>query len=93
MVYRPVPRSEIIDALTHMYDLHRRVKPSNQRERLADERRDAAVRDLLSNLPRTNEHPTLKTLLEIAEICSLTKPWKERISCSVTTLEGFAITT
>jgi hypothetical protein len=26
----------------------------------------------MSNLPRTNEHPTLKTLLEIAETCSLT---------------------
>lgn len=72
MVYSPVPRNEILDALAHMYDLHRRVKPSNERELLAYERREAAARDLLSNLPRTNEHPTLKTLLEIAEIYSLT---------------------
>jgi hypothetical protein len=55
-----------------MYDLHRRVKPSNERELLAYERREAAARDLLSNLPRTNEHPTLKTLFEVAKICSLT---------------------
>jgi len=72
VLYRPVPRSEIIDALAHMYDLHRRVKPSNERELLAYERREAAARDFLSNLPRTNEHPTLKTLLEIAEVTSLT---------------------
>lgn len=72
MVYRPVPRREIIAALAHMFDLHRRVKPSNENELRANERREAAARDLLSNLPRTNEHPTLKTLLEVAEICSLT---------------------
>ncbi len=72
MVYRPVPRNEIIDALAHMYDLHRRVKPSSERELLAYERREAGARDLLSNLQRTNEHPTLKTLLEVAEICRLT---------------------
>ena len=72
MVYRAVPRSEILDALAHIYDLHRRIKPSNEPERRAYERSEAATRDLLSNLPRTNEHPTLKTLLEVAEICSLT---------------------
>jgi hypothetical protein len=72
VVYRPVPRSEIVDALAHMYALHRQVKPSNWREFLAYERREAATRDLLSNLPRTNEHPTLKTLLEVADLCRLT---------------------
>jgi hypothetical protein len=55
-----------------MHDLHRRIKPSNERELLTFERREAAARDLLSNLPRTDEHPTLKTLLEVAEISSLT---------------------
>jgi hypothetical protein len=30
------------------------------------------IRDLLPNLQRTSEHPTLKTLVEIAEVCSLT---------------------
>jgi hypothetical protein len=49
-----------------------KVKPSNERDLLANERREAAARDLLSNLPRTNEHPTLKTLLEVAETCNLT---------------------
>jgi len=72
VLYRPVLRTEIIGALAHMYDLHRRVNPSNERELRVYERREAAARDLLSNLPRTNEHPTLKTLLEVAETCSLT---------------------
>jgi len=61
VVFHTVPRNAIIDALVHIRDLHRRVKPSNEREIRAYERREAATRDLLSNLPRTNEHPTLKT--------------------------------
>ena len=72
MVYKPIPRSAILNALAHIYDLHRRVKPSSERERRVYERREAAVRDLMSNLPRTNEHPTLKTLLEVADLCRLT---------------------
>jgi hypothetical protein len=72
VVYKPVPRSEILASLAHVYDLHRRVKPSSERERLVYERREAAVRDLMSNLPRTNEHPTLKALLEVADVCWLT---------------------
>jgi hypothetical protein len=36
------------------------------------QRREAATKDLLSNLPRISEHPTLRTLLELAEIYSLT---------------------
>lgn len=72
MVYREVPHSQIIDALAHMHALHRRVKPANERELRAYERREAAARDLLSNLPRTNQHPTLKTLLDVADICWLT---------------------
>jgi len=72
VVFHTVPRKTVIDALVHIRDLHRRVKPSNEREIRAYERREAATRDLLSNLPRTNEHPTLKTLLEVADICSLT---------------------
>jgi len=71
-VHSPVPSSEIIEALIHFRDLFRRVRPSNEQERRAFERREAATKDLLSNLPRTDEHPTLRTLVEIAEIYSLT---------------------
>jgi hypothetical protein len=79
VVFNTVPRNVIIDALVHIRDLHRRIKPSNEREIRAYERREAATRDLLSNLPRTNEHPTLKTLLEIADICSLTLEGAHRL--------------
>ena len=71
-MYSHVPSYEIIEALVHIRDLYRRIRPSNERALRAIERLEAATKDLLSNLPRTNEHPTLRTLLEIAEIYSLT---------------------
>jgi hypothetical protein len=78
-VHSPVPSNEIIEALLHIRDLFRRIRPSNERELRAFERREAATKDLLSNLPRTNEHPTLRTLLEIAEIYSLTLEGAHRL--------------
>jgi hypothetical protein len=58
-VYRHIPRGEIIDALVHIRDLHRKITPSNERGFRAHERREAATRDLLSNLPRTMNIPRL----------------------------------
>jgi hypothetical protein len=55
-VYRQVPRTEILDALAHLRELHRQIGPSNDRERYAFERRE----------------PTLNMLLEISNIFSLT---------------------
>lgn len=72
MVFTSVPRKTIIDALHHIRDLHRRILPTTEQETLAYERRETLTRDLLSNLHRTDEHPTLKTLLEVGKICSLT---------------------
>jgi len=71
-VYRPVPHNEISDAVTHLRDLHRQLRPSNDRERYAFERRELVTKNLLSNLGRTGHHPTLSMLLEIADIFSLT---------------------
>jgi hypothetical protein len=45
----------------------------------ARERLEATIRDLLSNLPRTNQHPTLKTILDIAETCNLTVEGAHRL--------------
>jgi hypothetical protein len=78
-VYRPVPSSAIIEALVHIRDLYRRIKPPNERAQRAIDRLEAATKDLLSNLPRTNEHPTLRTLIEIAETCSLTLEGAHRL--------------
>jgi hypothetical protein len=71
-VYRPVPRNEISDAVAHLRDLHRQLRPSNDRERYAFERRELVTKNLLSNLHRTGDHPTLSMLLEIADMFSLT---------------------
>jgi hypothetical protein len=79
LVHSPVPSSEITEALIHIRDLFRRIRPSNERELRAFERREAVTKDLLSNLPRTNEHPTLRTLLEVAENYSLTLEGAHRL--------------
>lgn len=78
-MYSPVPRSEITGALIHIRELYRRMKPSNEHARRARERREATIRDLLSNLPRTSEHPTLKMVLEIVETCGLTLEGAHRL--------------
>jgi hypothetical protein len=78
-VYTSVPRTELIDALIHIRALYRQVRPTNDREQRAQERLEVTIKDLLSNLPRTNEHPTLKTLLEVAEIYSLTLDGAHRL--------------
>jgi hypothetical protein len=71
-VYNPVSHDDIISALVHIRDLFRRIKPSSDRALRAHERREASIRDLLCNLPRINQHPTLNTVLDIAESCSMT---------------------
>jgi hypothetical protein len=71
-VYRPVTRGEIADALVHIRDLYRQIKPSDEREYRACERREVGIKDLLSNLPRTKEHPTLGTVDEVADMTRLT---------------------
>lgn len=78
-MYSPVPRSEITDALIHIRELYRRMKPLNEHARRACERREATIRDLLSNLPRTSEHPILKMVLEIVETCGLTLEGAHRL--------------
>jgi hypothetical protein len=78
-VYTHIPRGEILDALVHIRELYRKVAPSNARDLRAHERREAVTRDLLSNLPRTNEHPTLKTLLEVGDTYGLTLDGAHRL--------------
>jgi hypothetical protein len=71
-VYRHVHRTEIVDALAHLRELHRQITPSTERDRYAFERRELVTKNLLSNLRRTGDHPTLSMLLEIADMFSLT---------------------
>jgi hypothetical protein len=71
-VYRHVPRTEILAVLAHLRELHRQITPTNDRERYAFERRELVTKNLLSNLRRTGDHPTLSMLLEVADMFSLT---------------------
>lgn len=78
-MYRPVPRGQIADILTHLRDLFREVKASNEQEARAHERREIVTKNLLSNLSRLKEHPTLHAVLEVADIFSLTLDGAHRI--------------
>jgi hypothetical protein len=71
-VYTPGLRGQIADTLMHLRELFRRSNPSNERERLTHERREIITKNLLSNLFRTKEHPTLHAVLELADVFSLT---------------------
>jgi len=70
-VYKPVSRGEIAQALLHLRELYRREPQANAADVRAHERREAGTKTLLSNLARTTEHPTLHTLLDIANMFSL----------------------
>lgn len=71
-MYEHVPRSRIIEALRHLRELLRQTEPTNEREYRAAEQREVVAKYLISNLPRTGEHPTLKSLVEVAETFLLT---------------------
>jgi hypothetical protein len=71
-MYRPIARSEIFDALVHLRDLYRKTSRASNAQYLAHERREVTTKNLLSNLHRMKEHPTLHTVLEVADIFSLT---------------------
>ena len=78
-MYRPVPRGQIADTLSHLRDLFREIKPTNEREARAHERREVVTKNLLSNLLRLKEHPTLHAVLELSDIYSLTLDGAHRI--------------
>ena len=79
-MYSHVPRNVVTDALIHIRDLYRRIRSTNDQALRAHARREATIRDLLSNLPRTNEHPTLKTVLDVADACGLTLERAHRLA-------------
>lgn len=79
MVYRPVSRSEIVDVVQHLRQLFRTAPSTTLMQQLAAERRELFSRNLVSNLMRTGQHPTLNTVLEIADAFSLTVDGAHRI--------------
>lgn len=78
-MYSPVSRGELLDALVHIRRLYGQRKPADKRESLTHERREIGIKQMLSNLPRTKEHPTLRLVLEVADIISLTLDGAHRL--------------
>lgn len=78
-MYKPVPREEIAETLVHLRGLFRRSTLSQEWERRMHERREVVTKNLLSNLFRMKEHPTLNTVMEVADIFSLTLDGAHRL--------------
>ena len=63
----------------HLRELFRAVMPVTPEEQRAHQRREEITRNLLSNLLRTKDHPTVRTVLAIAESYSLTLDGAHRL--------------
>jgi hypothetical protein len=71
-MYKPVGSREIIDRIEHIRELHRQIHSSNDRERVAHQRREQKIKDFISNLRRTGTRPMANMVRDIEEACSLT---------------------
>ncbi len=78
-VYSSVSRDQIADALIHLRGLFREMPSSSDRDDRAHERREILTKNLLSNLFRTKDHPTLNLVLEVADAFSLTLDGAHRL--------------
>jgi hypothetical protein len=78
-VYSSVPRGQIADTLVHLRSLFREIPRANKSEELAHEKRELLTKNLLSNLLRTKDHPTLHAVLEVADVFSLTLDGAHRL--------------
>jgi hypothetical protein len=67
-----VARTEIIARVEHIRELHRQRRPKDDREQSMFDRRERALKDFLSNAPRTSTRPMLNMVHAIEEACSLT---------------------
>jgi hypothetical protein len=78
-VYSSVPRGQIADTLIHLRGLFREIPRANESDNRAHERRELLTKNLLSNLFRTKEHPTLHAVLEVGDVFSLTLDGAHRL--------------
>ena len=78
-MYSSVPRDQIADALIHLRGLFRGITPSSEQDYRAHDRREILTKNLLSNLFRTKDHPTLSLVLEVADTFSLTLDGAHRL--------------
>jgi len=78
-VYSFVPREQIAETLIHLRGLFRESPLSNEKGHRAQERREILTKNLLSNLFRTKDHPTLHAVLEVPDAFSLTLDGAHRL--------------
>jgi hypothetical protein len=78
-LYKSVPREQIADSLIHLRGLFREKTPSNEKDLRAQEKREILTKNLLSNLFRTKDHPTLHAVFEVADAFSLTLDGAHRL--------------
>jgi hypothetical protein len=78
-VYSFVPRDQIVETLIHLRGLFRELPISNEKDYRAHEKREILTKNLLSNLYRTKDHPTLNVVLEVADAFSLTLDGAHRL--------------
>lgn len=71
-MHRYVSRSDIIERIEHIRALHRQRVPSDEQERTAFARRERKTKDLLSNLRRTGEIPTLRLIRDFGDLNAMT---------------------
>lgn len=71
-VYNHVPHADIAEALIHLRELFKGERPADEAALRVKERREAGTRVLLSNLARMSRGPTLRTVLEVADLYSMT---------------------
>ena len=71
-MYKPVASNELTERVEHLRELHRQIKPSNERQRIAHEQREQKIKDFLSNLRRIGARPMANMVHEMEALCSLT---------------------
>ena len=78
-MYRPVSCNQIITYLEHIRELFRQSQPENQHEQIAHEQREQKIRDLITNLRRTNGRAMVRMVNDLEKYCYLTTDGGYRI--------------
>ena len=72
-MYKPTGSKEIIERLQHIRALLRQLRPTSDLQRIRTEVREQRLKDLITNLRRTNGRAMVQMLDEVEAECLLTK--------------------
>jgi len=71
-MYTSVSSREVIERVEHIRELHRQIRATSGQGRVAHSQHERKLKDFISNLRRTETHPTANMVRDLAEACSLT---------------------